>query len=47
MFVNIEHPVDGNTTLTGNHFKFSEKKAEIRTPSQLLASITLKFTKNL
>ena len=30
MFVEVEHPVAGKTTLTGDHIKFSDKKAEIR-----------------
>lgn len=36
MFVEVEHPVAGKTTITGNHIKFSEKKAEIRTPAPTL-----------
>ena len=36
MFVEVEHPVAGKTTLTGDHIKFSDKKAEIRTPSPTL-----------
>lgn len=33
MFVEIEHPVAGKTTLTGNHIKFSNKKADIKSPA--------------
>lgn len=36
MFVEIEHPVAGRTTLTGNHIKFSDKKAGVHTPAPLL-----------
>lgn len=36
MFVDVEHPVAGKTTLTGNHIKLSEKKAGIKTPAPLL-----------
>lgn len=36
MFVEIEHPKAGLTTLTGPHIKFSETKATVRTPSPLL-----------
>ena len=36
MFVDIEHPIAGKTTLTGNHIKLSEKKAGIKTPAPLL-----------
>lgn len=36
MFVDIEHPVAGKTTLTGNHIKFTNRKATIRTPSPIL-----------
>lgn len=36
MFVDIEHPVAGKTTITGNHIKFNEKKAEIKTPAPTL-----------
>jgi formyl-CoA transferase len=36
MFVEVEHPVAGKTTLTGDHIKFSDKKAEIRTPAPTL-----------
>lgn len=33
MFVKVEHPKAGSTTLTGSHIKLSETKASIRTPS--------------
>lgn len=36
MFVEVEHPVAGKTTLTGEHIKFSDKKAGIRTPAPTL-----------
>ncbi|WP_019228202.1 CaiB/BaiF CoA-transferase family protein, partial [Sedimentibacter sp. B4] len=36
MFVEVEHPIAGKTTLTGDHIKFSDKKAEIRTPAPTL-----------
>lgn len=36
MFVEVEHPVAGKTTLTGDHIKFSEKKSSIRTPAPIL-----------
>lgn len=36
MFVEVEHPVAGKTTLTGDHIKFSDKKADIRTPAPTL-----------
>lgn len=36
MFVEVEHPVAGKTTLTGDHIKFSDKKAEIRIPAPTL-----------
>lgn len=45
MFVDIEHPVAGKTTLTGNHIKFSEKKAEIRTPAPTLGQHNFKVYK--
>lgn len=41
MFVDVEHPVAGKTTLTGEHIKFSELKAEIRTPSPTLGQHNL------
>lgn len=36
MFVDVEHPVAGKTTLTGNHLKFSDKKACIESPAPVL-----------
>jgi formyl-CoA transferase len=36
MFVPVEHPKAGMTTLTGSHIKLSETKAGIRTPSPSL-----------
>ncbi|MEL7647612.1 MAG: CoA transferase [Sedimentibacter sp.] len=36
MFVEVEHPVAGKTTLTGDHIKFSDKKAGIRMPAPTL-----------
>ena len=33
MFVKVEHPKAGSTTLTGSHIKLSETKSTIRTPS--------------
>lgn len=36
MFVPVNHPVAGMTTLTGNHIKMSGTPAEIRTPSPVL-----------
>lgn len=36
MFVEIDHPVAGKTKITGDHIKFSDKKAEIRTPAPTL-----------
>ncbi|WP_353095469.1 CoA transferase [Tissierella praeacuta] len=36
MFVDVKHPVAGETTLTGNHIKLSDKKAEIKTPAPTL-----------
>lgn len=36
MFVEVDHPVAGKTTITGNHIKFSDLKAEVRTPAPTL-----------
>lgn len=36
MFVEVEHPVAGKIKITGDHIKFSDKKAEVRTPSPTL-----------
>jgi crotonobetainyl-CoA:carnitine CoA-transferase CaiB-like acyl-CoA transferase len=36
MFVDIEHPVAGKITMTGNQVKFTNKKATIRTPAPTL-----------
>lgn len=36
MFVAVEHPVAGKTTITGDHIKFSDRKADIRTPAPVL-----------
>lgn len=36
MFVEVEHPVAGKTTLTGDHIKFSDKKAVVRNPAPTL-----------
>lgn len=47
MFVEIEHPVAGKTTLTGNHIKMSEKKAEVRTPAPTLGQHNYSIYKDL
>lgn len=36
MFVEVEHPVAGKTTITGDHIKFSDRKAEIKSPAPVL-----------
>jgi crotonobetainyl-CoA:carnitine CoA-transferase CaiB-like acyl-CoA transferase len=36
MFVEVEHPVAGKIKITGDHIKFSDKKAEVRMPSPTL-----------
>lgn len=36
MFVEIEHPVAGKTKISGEHIKFSELKAGVRTPAPTL-----------
>lgn len=36
MFVDVDHPVAGKTTLTGDHIKFSDKKAYVRNPAPTL-----------
>lgn len=36
MFVDIEHPVAGKITMTGNQVKFTNKKVAIRTPAPTL-----------
>ncbi|MDR3259092.1 MAG: CoA transferase [Fusobacteriaceae bacterium] len=36
MFVEVQHPVAGKTTLTGDHIKFSERKAHIQFPAPTL-----------
>ncbi|MEG2347521.1 MAG: CoA transferase [Cetobacterium sp.] len=36
MFVEVEHPIAGKMKLTGNHLKFSETPAVIKTPAPLL-----------
>lgn len=36
MFVEVDHPIAGKNKITGNHIKFSDKKAEIRTPAPTL-----------
>lgn len=36
MFVECEHPVGGKVFVTGSHLKFSNRKAEVRSPSPTL-----------
>jgi formyl-CoA transferase len=36
MFVEIEHPIAGKTKITGEHIKFSDLKADVRTPAPTL-----------
>lgn len=36
MFIDVKHPVAGNTTIAGNQIKFSKDKIRIETPSPLL-----------
>jgi formyl-CoA transferase len=36
MFIDVEHPVAGNTTIAGNQIKFSKDKIRIEKPSPLL-----------
>ena len=36
MFVDMEHPTAGATTLTGAHIKLTATPARVRTPSPLL-----------
>lgn len=47
MFVDIEHPVAGKTTLTGNQVKFTNKKATIRTPAPTLGQHNYEILKEL
>ena len=47
MFVEVEHPVAGKTTLTGDHIKFSEKKADIRIPAPTLGQHNFSVYENL
>lgn len=36
MFVEVEHPIAGKTKITGNHIKFNDLKAEVRTAAPTL-----------
>lgn len=36
MFVEVDHPVAGKTKITGNHIKFSDKKAQVQAPAPTL-----------
>jgi formyl-CoA transferase len=36
MFVNVEHPVAGHTTLTGDQIKFSDWDQKVRMPAPVL-----------
>lgn len=47
MFVDVNHPVAGKVTITGDHIKFSELKAEIRTPSPLLGQHNNEIYENI
>lgn len=40
MFVNVEHPKAGKTTLTGCHIKFSETECKVKTPAPALGQHT-------
>lgn len=43
MFVEVEHPKAGKTTLTGCHIKFSETECKIKTPAPSLGQHTAEF----
>ncbi|WP_436859178.1 CaiB/BaiF CoA transferase family protein [Citrobacter tructae] len=45
MFVDIEHPVAGKITMTGNQVKFTNKKATIRTPAPTLGQHNVEVLK--
>lgn len=47
MFVEVEHPVAGKITITGDHIKFSDKKAEVRTPAPTLGQHNFEVYENL
>lgn len=47
MFVDIEHPVAGKITMTGNQVKFTNKKATIRTPAPTLGQHNHEVLKEL
>ncbi|WHH57830.1 CoA transferase [Petroclostridium sp. X23] len=47
MFVETEHPVAGKITLTGNHLKFTNKKASIRTAAPLLGQHTTEILQEI
>jgi CoA:oxalate CoA-transferase len=47
MFVEVEHPVAGKTTLTGNHIKFSNLNPEIKSPAPTLGQHNKELYANL
>ena len=47
MFVEVEHPIAGKMKLTGNHLKFSETPAVIKTPAPLLGEHLDEVLKNI
>ncbi|MGB4438404.1 MAG: CaiB/BaiF CoA-transferase family protein [Sedimentibacter sp.] len=46
MFVEVQHPVAGKTVLTGDHIKFSDKKAEVRNPAPTLGQDNFEVYEN-
>jgi len=46
MFVEVNHPVAGKTVLTGDHIKFSDKKAEVRKPAPTLGQDNFEVYEN-
>jgi len=46
MFVEVNHPVAGKTVLTGDHIKFSDKKAEVRNPAPTLGQDNFEVYEN-
>lgn len=47
MFVDIDHPVAGKITMTGNQVKFTNKKASIRFPAPTLGQHNHEVLKEL
>lgn len=47
MFVEIDHPLAGKLKITGNHLKFSETPAVIKTPAPTLGQHTEDICKNI